>query len=370
MNDLRLASYDYHLPEELIAQQPASRRDASRLMLLDRATGHVTDCTFADFPGICRPGDLVVCNNTRVFPARLVGRKQSGGKVEIFLLEYPQRVQSGARAGKETEVVAAALLKSSKKMKPGGQFSIAPDFHGSVEAFSENGQAVIRLFCGGEPAEFIDRHGHVPLPPYIRRSTGDTDGDRHRYQTVYASQTGAVAAPTAGFHFTEGILSALERKGVGRAEITLHVGYGTFAPVRCEDIRHHPIHSEFVTVTTATAGRINATLAAGGRIWCIGTTTARALEFCADENGQAQPTADWCAIYIYPGYRFKLVRNLLTNFHLPKSSLLFLVSALAGREQVLAAYRQAVALGYRFYSYGDAMLITDSAAIAAALRPT
>ena len=352
-----IGSYQYELPEEKIAQFPADQRDASRLLILDCASGKARNGFFPDLLDYLRPGDLLVANNTRVFPARLLGRKETGGRVELLILEFPDMARaSGPDDDGRQEVMVTGLLKSSKRPKIGAVLFFSPDLEGIVAELTP-GQVRVKLRFRGCLEDILEKNGQTPLPPYIRRHKGEVPGDRQRYQTVYAENTGAIAAPTAGLHFTPEMLERISRKGVGFTAITLHVGYGTFAPVRVQDIRDHRIHSEFVTVSPETARLINETTAAGGRLFVVGTTTVRCLEFAADAGGRVSPIQDWCDLYIYPGYKFKLVSNLITNFHLPGSSLLFMVSALAGRELILQTYRQAVRSGYRFFSYGDAMLI-------------
>ncbi len=359
--DFQLASYDYALPEENIAQQPASRRDASRLLVLDCGPGPFLDRNFADICDFLAPGDLLVVNDTRVFPARLLGRKESGGRVELLILEYPLAVSQGAagegaeEAWREVEVVG--LVKSSKRPRPGSMLVFSERLRARVLALLPDGKVRVALCHQGELAPLLEEQGQLPLPPYIRREEGQTAEDRGRYQTVYAQTPGAVAAPTAGLHFTPELLARIEGLGVSIASVTLHVGYGTFAPVRAEDIREHAIHAEYLLVSEQTAAKVNETKRKGGRVWAVGTTSVRALEFAADEAGRLAPKSAFCDLYIYPGYRFRVVDNLITNFHLPQSSLLFLVSALAGRERIFSAYAEAVRKGYRFYSYGDAMAI-------------
>ncbi|RJX35308.1 MAG: tRNA preQ1(34) S-adenosylmethionine ribosyltransferase-isomerase QueA [Desulfurivibrio sp.] len=348
-------SYRFNLPPERIAQQPAVNRDRSRLLALNPATGAVSDLHFTDIVDFFSPHDLLVVNNTRVFPARLLGRKESGGKVELLILHYPQETLPAA--DKHGQVAVTGLLKSSKGCRPGQRIIFADELTAEVVELYAAGKARLQLHFQGELAPLLDKYGQLPLPPYIRREQGEEPQDRERYQTVFAAATGAIAAPTAGLHFTDELLSAIARKGVERESVTLHVGYGTFAPVRVQDIRQHRIHSEFLTVSAGTAAKINEVRDRGGRLWAVGTTTVRALEFAADDAGRVQAREGWCDLYIYPGYQFKVVRNLITNFHLPGSSLLFMVSALAGRERVLAAYAHAVARGYRFFSYGDAMIL-------------
>jgi S-adenosylmethionine:tRNA ribosyltransferase-isomerase len=352
-----LEAYNFHLPPESIAQEPAVRRDESRLLVMGRG-GDISDRMFGDIVGMLEPGDLLVVNDTKVFPARIKGVKETGGKVELFLLGYPLVEETGDGGTKVRRAEMTCLLKSSKRPKTGSRLFFGEDFTGEVLGYLENGKVQVALSFQGELETLLNTHGQVPLPPYIRRESGEVMSDRERYQTVYAKAVGAVAAPTAGLHFTPELLSAIKGKGVRVANITLHVGYGTFSPVRVDDIRAHDIHKEYVIISRETAELVNKTRAGGGRVWAVGTTTARALEDVADEAGMVYEKEDWCGLYIYPGYRFKVVDNLITNFHLPRSSLLFLVSAMAGHARVMAAYEHAVKNGYRFYSYGDAMAIT------------
>jgi len=340
-------SYDFDLPGGLIAQRPADRRDSSRLLRVDCAAGGLRDMEFAGIIDLLRPGDLLVVNNTKVFPARLLGRKDSGGKAELLLLGYPR--------GTGGEAVVEGLVKSSRRPRPGSRIVFGPDLDAEVTALGGGGAVRAVLRWRGDLDDVLGRHGRTPLPPYIRQ--GDEERDRRRYQTVYARHSGAVAAPTAGLHFTGDLLAAIAELGVEIAEVTLHVGYATFAPVRVRDIRDHRIHGEFVRVGRECAGKVAAARKAGGRIWAVGTTAARSLEFAADGGGGVRPVAAECRLYIYPGYTYKVVDNLITNFHLPKSSLLFMVSAFAGYETIMRAYRHAVEHGYRFFSYGDAMAL-------------
>jgi S-adenosylmethionine:tRNA ribosyltransferase-isomerase len=352
-----LDSYDYQLPEELIAQIPASKRESSRLLLVDHANGRLADLLFPDIISFIQRGDVFLFNDTRVFPARFFGTKETGGKVEILLLEYPRLLRPEALHEGKRDAVAFALIKSSKRPKQGSAINIGPALSATVLENKPDGKVQISLSFSGELSEVLERYGSMPLPPYIRRPEGELESDRRRYQTIFARETGAVAAPTAGLHFSKEIFSSLQAKGVVTSNVTLHVGYGTFSPVRSTDIRQHSIHSEHIVVSEEAAGKINRAKREGKRIWCVGTTAARAVEFCASAAGKVGAFAGPCNLYIYPGYRFKVIDNLLTNFHLPKSSLLFLVSALAGRETILSAYRHAIEQRYRFFSYGDAMLI-------------
>jgi len=356
-----LSAYDYHLPEENIAQHPADRRDQSRLLVLDCVADTMAHLRFVDIIELLRPGDLLVANNTRVFPARLFGRKETGGKAELLLLHYPEtrEAPSGSDCMHAAEVLA--LLKSSKRPRPGSRLFFGSELQALVLELFEDGKVRLDLRFslpeGQNLADLLARYGQMPLPPYIKRPRGTTGEDFERYQTRFAASTGSVAAPTAGLHFSDELLAAIRGHGVAMAAITLHVGYGTFAPVRTDNILDHKIHAEFIQIPAETALAVNRAKEEGRRVWAVGTTTARALEFCADGQGTVKPFRGPCDLYIIPGYRFRVVDNLITNFHLPQSSLLFLVSALAGRERILNAYARAVASGYRFFSYGDAMAI-------------
>jgi len=347
---MRVSDFDYELPSELIAQAPPAERGSSRLLLVDRAREALAHATIADLPRLLRRGDLLVVNDTRVFPARLLGRRTpSGGAVECLLLERLDAERWDA------------LVHPGQKLRPGaGLVFEAPDARLRAEVLERRfyGRRVIRLVAeaGGDVETAIDRLGHVPLPPYIKRP--DRESDRDRYQTVFARVRGSVAAPTAGLHFTDALLVSLEEAGVERAAITLHVGYGTFKPVRTEVVEEHRVDAERYRIDEAAAAAITRARAEGRRVITVGTTTTRALETTVRAgDGRVEPGEGVTSLFIYPGFDFRVVGALLTNFHLPRSSLLMLVSALAGRERILAAYREAVARGYRFYSYGDAMLI-------------
>jgi S-adenosylmethionine:tRNA ribosyltransferase-isomerase len=368
-SDFDLESYKYELPPHQIAQLPPERREQSRLLVLDCRSNLVQDMKFTDILDFFHPGDLLVVNDTKVFPARLEGRKATGGKVELFLLEYPDFKNShvieepaGPSLTRKIQCVAASgLLKSSKKPKPGARLIFTPNLEAELLQHSGDGKVQVQLCfdvsTGLRPEEILAASGRIPLPPYIQRDEKDHPEDHERYQTLFATKSGAVAAPTAGLHFSESLLHRLNKKNIKIATITLHVGYGTFAPVRVKDIRNHNIHEEYVEVSSESADLINQTLQSRKRVWAVGTTTLRTLEFAAAETGQVEAKQGWCGLYIYPGYRFKIVNGLITNFHLPGSSLLFLVAALTGRSRILRAYGKAIQLGYRFYSYGDAMLI-------------
>lgn len=360
-NHFQLSAYDYNLPEENIAQYPATKRDQSRLLILDCEQDRIIHDQFNNITSLLRPGDVLVVNNTKVFPARLFGHKETGGKVEILLLHYPEILLAWKNKNGWYSVEATALLKSSKRPKTGSILSFGKHLQASILELFDNGQVRLELQYDLPPGKNLDdlftQYGQVPLPPYIKRPSGTTDEDLQRYQTKYAMQPGSVAAPTAGLHFSDALLNEIRNRKVEIVTVTLHVGYGTFAPVRAEDIRGHRIHAEYIQISPETALTINEYKKYGSRIWAVGTTTARTLEFAADELGVVKPFQGLCDLYIYPGYRFKMVDNLITNFHLPRSSLLFLVAALAGREKILNCYKEAVQKGYRFYSYGDAMAV-------------
>ena len=424
-----VSDFDYHLPEELIAQEPLADRAASRMLHLERAGGALHDRRFRDFPGLLRPGDLVVFNNTRVFPARLYGRRSGAraqplsphnpaarefltGRVEVLLTSPAAGVADDDRRGREPSTVSGsnqsaianrqseiwnALVRPGRKIGVGERLSFSDKLHAEVIARGEFGERTLRFDPVPDFFAAVERVGHVPLPPYIGRD--DRAGDRERYQTVYARERGSVAAPTAGLHFTQEILDALRARGIETAEITLHVGLGTFQPVHVDVVEEHKLHREWYRIAPPAAAALNDALREGRRVVAVGTTTVRTLEYAAqvaageggrrgDDSGSAgsrhgagagahkdsdgsagvSPAATSAVevihagsgeadIFIYPGFEFRVVGALLTNFHLPKSTLLMLVSAFAGRERVLAAYRHAVAQRYRFYSYGDCMWI-------------
>jgi S-adenosylmethionine:tRNA ribosyltransferase-isomerase len=344
---LRLAEFDYELPPERIAQVPLAERDASRLMRLGRAGGAPSHHFFRDLPTLLSPRDLLVANRSRVFPARLLGRRpKSGGVVEVLLLR-PH----------ESPAEWDAFVKPGRRLRPGDRVRIGPELevHILSNALGEDARRRVRLESELEPWAAIERLGHVPLPPYVERA--DHAADRDRYQTVYARERGSVAAPTAGLHFTPALLAQLEARGIARAEVVLHVGPGTFRPVKVDDVTQHRVESEACEVPPETAEAIDATRRRGGRVVCVGTTTVRTLESRARPDGSVEPGRAETDLVIVPGFPFRVTDALVTNFHLPRSSLLLLVAAFAGRERVLGAYAEAIAAGYRFYSYGDAMLI-------------
>lgn len=352
--DLTLSSYNYHLPEQLIAQHPAEKRDNSRLMVVHPRNNEPQHLRFSDIASFIGKEDMLVVNNTRVFPARLLGSKKTGGKAEVFLLEFP--VVDEQNSG---TALVNGLIKSSKRPKTGTQILINEILSCTVKEDLEGGKLRLILHYDQQLglAETLQRSGQVPLPPYISRKDGCTTEDVHRYQTVYASEPGAVAAPTAGLHFTDDLLRSITEQGTLFGQVTLHVGYGTFAPVRETDITRHQIHREYLTISQETVDKIALTKKKGGKIWAVGTTTVRALEYGAKATGRLEAIEDWCDLYIYPGFQFRVIDNLITNFHLPDSSLMFLVSALCGRETLLDCYKKAIKEKYRFFSYGDAMAI-------------
>ncbi len=339
---MRRADFHYDLPEELIAQQPLAERSASRLLTLDGATGAIADRQIRELPGFLREGDLLVFNDTRVIPARLYALKESGGKVEI-LLERPLANADGAN-------LALVHARASKPLRP----DMPLQSRGGVLRVVEKRGDLWVIELPEPPLAFFERHGQMPLPPYIRREPDSADSQR--YQSLFARKQGAVAAPTASLHFDEPLLAGIAARGVERAFITLHVGAGTFQPVRTDAVGAHVMHAEFVEVSEETCARVAQTRARGGRVIAVGTTVVRALESAAG-SGMLQPYVGDSSLFIVPGFRFHVVDAMLTNFHLPESTLLMLVSAFAGREAVLAAYRHAVDNRYRFFSYGDAMLI-------------
>ena len=344
------SDFDFELPEALIAQDPPPARGDSRLLVLSRRDGAIEHTAFSCLPAQLRAGDLLVVNNTKVFPARLLGRRlPSGGAVECLLVRPL------------VDGVWEALMHPGQKLKPGARVVFENGdarLHGEVLAQHFHGRRTIRLWAdvGADLTAVIDRLGHIPLPPYIKRE--DTPSDRERYQTVYASERGSIAAPTAGLHFTDPLLGELASRGIERIELTLHVGYGTFKPVRAADLDDHVVDPETFIVSADAAAALTRARRDGRRIVAVGTTTVRALESLAvDAEGTVTPSSGEANLFIRPGHEFRLVSGMVTNFHLPRSSLLALVAAVAGRERVLDAYREAVARGYRFYSYGDAMLI-------------
>jgi len=362
---MKLSDFDYHLPEGAIAQQPLAERDASRLLLVDRSTGRWEDCVFRELPALVRGDELIVLNNARVLPARLFGRRRGihaepaarrgrarrehlKASIEALLV---RRLSAGAG-----EEVWEALVRPGRKVGIGEVLTFGEgELEAEVLARGDYGLRTLRFRFAGDFREVVNQLGHVPLPPYIRRA--DEPGDRERYQTVFARREGAVAAPTAGLHFTAEILEALRRRGCEVAEITLEVSYGTFQPIHSETVERHVMHAESYEIPAEAAAAVERARAEGRAVLAVGTTVVRALEDCASRRGSVVAGRFEARLFLYPGYTFRVVEQLLTNFHLPRSSLLLLVCAFAGREHVLAAYEHAVGENYRFYSYGDCMLI-------------
>jgi len=339
---MKVSDFNYELPEESIAQQPLAQRSASRLLCLSKETGAYQDAMFIDLPGLLREGDLLVFNDTRVIPARLFARKATGGRVEILV----ERLLG--------ECDALVQLRASKPARPGSVLEVEGGERACLEVMDREGEFFHLSSGSGNFMDLLEASGHVPLPPYIDRA--DEPGDRERYQTVYARKPGAVAAPTAGLHFDQALLDRLEGCGIARGFVTLHVGAGTFQPVRVDRVEDHKMHAEQIEVSEALCDSIRDTRAGGGRVIAVGTTAVRSLETAAKGGGLAPFSGD-SRMFIYPGYEFRVVDGMITNFHLPQSTLLMLVSAFAGLEQIRAAYAHAVEERYRFFSYGDAMLI-------------
>ena len=340
---MRTSDFDFHLPPELVAQHPLARRDESRLMVVDRRNGSIAHRHFRDLVELMPSGDVLVVNRTRVVRARLLGTRASGAPAEIMLLKPV--------GGDRFE----ALVSPGGKLKPGRTVAIAPDFSIEILDVTERRTRIVRLI-GNEPIDLlIERYGHVPLPPYIERP--DASDDSERYQTVYAREAGSVAAPTAGLHFTPELLETLAARGVRRAEVLLHVGAGTFKPVEVEDPAQHVMHEEWYAISNETAGLINSAHASGASVWAVGTTSVRTLESAADASGCVVAGQAETSIFIRAPYRFRAVDHIITNFHLPRSTLIMLVAAFAGYDLTMAAYREAIAQRYRFYSYGDAMAL-------------
>ena len=333
--------FDYYLPQELIAQTPAEPRDHSRLLVYNRADKSTEHRHFFDITEYLHPGDALVINDTRVLPARLFGTTENGGAMQVLLLN---------RRDRDTWEV---LVKPGKKARIGAKITFSQELACTVMDILDDGQRLVRFEYKGVFEEILDRLGQMPLPPYITERLED----KERYQTVYSRQVGSAAAPTAGLHFTKELLEKIEAMGVEIIPVLLHVGLGTFRPVKVEDVSEHKMHSEFYCITEQSARRINAVKERGGRIFAVGTTSTRVLETAADDGGRVKPCSGWTDIFIYPGYRFKCVDCLITNFHLPQSTLIMLVSALCSREEILKVYQTAVEEKYRFFSFGDAMLI-------------
>lgn len=340
---MKTSDFYYDLPEELIAQDPLANRSDSRLMVLDKENGAVSHHVFREIVDYLNPGDCLVINDTKVIPARLIGEREgTGAKIEVLLLK------------RKTGDVWETLVKPGRKAKPGTRIQFGGGLLvGEVMDIVDEGNRLIRFEFEGIFEEILDQLGQMPLPPYITHQLKDKD----RYNTVYATHSGSAAAPTAGLHFTPELLKTIEEKGIDIARVTLHVGLGTFRPVKVDDVENHHMHSEFYMIDEEAAEKINSAKENGKRVICVGTTSCRTIESAADENGRLKPCSGWTEIFIYPGYQFKILDCLITNFHLPESTLIMLVSALAGKENVLAAYEEAVKERYRFFSFGDAMFI-------------
>lgn len=340
---MKRTDFYYELPEELIAQDPLEDRSSSRLLVLNRKSGAVSHHVFREITEYLKEGDCLVINDTKVIPARLIGSKiGTGARIEVLLLK------------RKENNIWETLVKPGKKMEAGAKISFGDGLlTGEVIDIVEEGNRLIRFSFEGIFEEILDQLGQMPLPPYITHQLQD----KNRYQTVYAKHTGSAAAPTAGLHFTPELLRAIEERGIEIAKVTLHVGLGTFRPVKVDEITDHHMHSEFYQIDEEAAKKINRAKATGNRVICVGTTSCRTIESAADESGHLKAKSGWTDIFIYPGYEFRALDGLITNFHLPESTLIMLVSALAGRENVLAAYEEAVKERYRFFSFGDAMLV-------------
>lgn len=339
---MKTSDFYFDLPPELIAQTPIAKRDASRLLTLDKRTGETAHHHFYELPTLLRPGDCLVLNNSRVLPARLIGHRPTGGVCEVLLLTD------------KGDNVWECLVRPGRKLKPGAEVIFGDGkLTATIEAEVEDGKRLVRFHYEGIFLEILEQLGKMPLPPYIKEELQDQE----RYQTVYSKVNGSAAAPTAGLHFTPELLKQIEEMGVKLCYVTLHVGLGTFRPVKADDILDHEMHSEFCMIPQETADIINETKRSGGRVICVGTTSCRTIESFAAEDGTMRECSGWTNIFIYPGYKFKVLDCLITNFHLPESTLIMLVSALAGREHVLAAYQQAIDNKYHFFSFGDACFI-------------
>ena len=341
---MKIEEFNYHLPASLIAQYPSPQRGGTSLMILHRETGRIEHRAFQDITEYLNSDDLLVMNNTRVLPARLIGKKETGGKVEMLFIPPLNRTNGEWKA----------LIKGAGKLKRKARIQFEQGLEGEVDEVKD-GKGKVSFACQGEIADVLQKFGHIPLPPYIKRS--DEPLDRERYQTVFAERDGSIAAPTAGLHFTHETLRLLAEKGVRTATITLHVGIGTFAPVKTCDAQDHTMEAEWVKISEETAKKIEDTKARGGRLIAVGTTTTRCLESFADGKGGVKPGDGMTSLFIYPPYRFRVIDGLVTNFHLPKSTLIMLVSAFAGKDFLTKAYQEAIRRKYQFYSYGDAMLI-------------
>jgi S-adenosylmethionine:tRNA ribosyltransferase-isomerase len=345
---MRLEDFDYHLPERCIAQHPCEKRDNARMMIVDRATGNIGHAGFLSFPEYCKKGDVLVVNDSKVIPAKLIGKRETGGLIEILLLSKISLANANAS-------VWEAMLKPSRRIRTGDRLFFESNGEAVIDKRLSDKKWQITFILQTTFDDFLHRHGRAPLPPYIKRKkeTAGENDDRERYQTVYAKIPGSVAAPTAGLHFSHDVLGLIREKGASIAPVTLHVGHGTFAPIDTEQVEDHRMHEEYFEIGKSTADSINS----AKRVIAVGTTSTRVIEAVADNAGRVKSVSSHTDIFLYPGYHFKRVNSMLTNFHLPKSSLFLLVCSFAGRDLMQEAYRQAVREGYRFYSYGDCMLI-------------
>jgi S-adenosylmethionine:tRNA ribosyltransferase-isomerase len=342
---MHLSDFDYDLPDDLIADSPLSARESSRMLIVNRARDSFRDARFLELPELLNRGDVLVLNNTKVFPARLLGRSETGANVEVFLMN------------RLSDASWEALVRPARRLKPGKRAEFGTGLNGTIVRHLGEGRVEIEFEFEGDFEEVLMRVGRTPLPPYIKRSAGASDEDRERYQTVYAKSSGAIAAPTAGLHFTRPVLDQIKSRGVHIAELTLHVGYGTFEPVRVDDLSQHSVRPERYEIDEITAETLNAARRECRRIVAVGTTTTRTLESSLAEHGEFRSGSGIASLTVTPGYKFKAIGALLTNFHLPNSSLLILVSTFGGHELIMSSYRHAVASAYRFYSYGDCMFI-------------
>ncbi len=351
----QVLDYDFTLPEKLIAQEPKNNRDQSKLLVLDKKSGKITHQSFFEIVELLSPSDLLVVNNTKVIPGRLFGHKETGGQVELLLLDYMEGMQNLENNGK---FECPCLIKSSKHPQKGSWLYFDMDLKAEIIEFNE-GIHLVRFWSTGHFETILETIGRVPFPPYIKRDNDlNAIDDRNTYQTVYAEEKGAIAAPTAGLHFSQQLIEKIKSKCIPIVEITLHVGYGTFLPLRVNDIRDHKMHPEKFYISKNAAATINQKKKEKGRIIAVGTTSVRTLEHATNKNGIVTDGPGQCDLFIYPGYQFQTVNSMITNFHLPKSSLIMLVSAFAGRSTILSAYQEAIQKNYRFFSYGDAMFIT------------
>ena len=345
-------NYDYYLPKHLIAQDACLKRDQSRFLIYNRQIDTIEHTFFNHLQDHLDPGDVLVINNTRVIPARLQGKKETGGKIEVFVLDYTQAMRQWETKG---IIECSCMIRSSKSPKQGSIIYFPNGDKAVVKTPTIDGRCDIEFLCTTDFLTFLNTSGQTPLPPYIQHQADQYDKDR--YQTIYAKNNGAVAAPTAGLHFTPSLLKLLKNNDVKILEITLHVGYGTFMPVRVNDIRDHVMHAEYIQISSQTAREIQNAKQNGQRIIAVGTTTVRTLEYIFHEKGNIEPYQGYCNLFIYPGFSFNVVDAIITNFHLPKSTLLMMISAFAGREKIMSVYQKAIEKEYRFFSYGDAMMI-------------